>query len=113
MANAAREQVEQAGYPEPDEAVEGRPQLVFFYSRTSGLCRRVDGYLGQILQRHRNHRTFKLIRVPIEDHAPLVELFGIDVVPTLVVVHERKVCARIDAPSGRPEIERTLAPWLR
>jgi hypothetical protein len=101
------------GPPRSAPPLEEKPRLVFFYSRTSGLCRRVEGFLAQILQRHHNHHTFKLIRVPIEDHQDLVELFRIEDVPTIVVVDRRRVRARIESPRGRPPIERALAPWLR
>jgi len=90
-----------------------RPQLVFFYSSRSGLCRRVEGYLAQILQRHQNHETFKLIRVPVEQHPNLAQLFAVDDLPTIVVLDGRQVRARLEAPRGRPAIERALAPWLR
>jgi hypothetical protein len=35
-----------------------RPRLVFVYSDSSGLSRRADGFLAQVLQRRRNHETF-------------------------------------------------------
>jgi len=95
------------------ESVVERPRLVYFYGRTSGLSRRVDAYLSQILQKNRNHNTFKLIRVPVEDHADLAALFQIVELPTIVVVDGRRVRARVDAPRGRPPIEKALAPWLR
>jgi thioredoxin-like negative regulator of GroEL len=102
-----------AASPASATAQAERPRLVFFYSRTSGLCRRVEGYLAQILQRHHNHDTFAVIRVAIEDHHGLVELFGIDEVPTIVVVEGRRIRARVDSPRGRPAIEQALSPWLR
>src|SRR5437588_809882 len=43
-----------------------QPGLVFFYSPVSGSCRRVEGFLAQVLQRRRNHGTFKLDRVDEE-----------------------------------------------
>jgi hypothetical protein len=38
--------------------------------------------------------------------------FGIDEVPTLIVVEDRQVRGRIVAPGGCKAIERFLAPWL-
>jgi hypothetical protein len=46
---------------------ETRPHLLYFTSATSGRCRRVDGFLAQVLQRHRNHSRFRIVRVTIED----------------------------------------------
>ena len=41
-------------------------------------CRRVEGFLAQVLQRRRNHETFKLYRVAQEERPDLVERFEID-----------------------------------
>jgi thioredoxin-like negative regulator of GroEL len=90
----------------------GKPTLVFFHSAFSGQCRRVEGFLAQVLQRRRNHGTFKLYRVAREDRPDLVERFAIDEMPTLVVVEERKVRARLTRPRGCRDIEAFLAPWL-
>ena len=78
----------------------------------SGNCRRVEGFLAQVLQRRRNHATFKLYRVAKEDRPELVERFGITEFPTLVVVEGKKVRARLARPRGCRDIERFLAPWL-
>jgi len=94
------------------DAVAERPRLIFFYSETSGLSRRVEAYLAQVLQRHRNHDTFKLIRVAVEKHRELTERFKITELPTLVVIHEKTIGARLEAPRNRAVIEETLSPWL-
>jgi thioredoxin-like negative regulator of GroEL len=90
-----------------------RPRLFFFYGRTSGLSRRVEAYLAQVLQRHRNHSTFRLIRVAVEEHQELAERFKVTELPTLVVVDGTKAKARIVAPRDRASIENALSPWLR
>jgi thioredoxin-like negative regulator of GroEL len=90
-----------------------RPQLLFFYSRTSGSSRRVDGFLAQVLQLRRNHASFRLHKIDIADRPDLVERFRIEKVPTLVVVDDKRVRARLSTPRGCVEIARTLAPWLR
>jgi len=90
-----------------------RPGLVFFHSALSGNCRRVEGFLAQVLQRRRNHGTFKLYRVDSEHRPDLVERFAVAQVPTLVVVEGKKVRARLERPRGCREIEAFLAPWLQ
>ncbi len=92
--------------------VAAQPGLVFFHSSASGACRRVEGFLAQVLQRRRNHETFKLYRVAREDRPDLVEQFGISTLPTLVVVEGKSVRARLERPRGCREIESFLAPWL-
>ena len=89
-----------------------KPGLVFFHSALSGQCRRVEGFLAQVLQRRRNHETFRLYRVEENDRPDLVQRFGVDSMPTLVVVQGKAVRARLERPRGCREIERFLAPWL-
>jgi thioredoxin-like negative regulator of GroEL len=90
-----------------------KPGLVFFHSALSGRCRRVEGFIAQVLQRRRNHETFKYYAVAREQRPDLVEKFGVTQLPTLVVVKDKIVCARLEAPRGCQEIERFLAPWLQ
>jgi thioredoxin-like negative regulator of GroEL len=89
-----------------------RPGLVFFHSSFSGHCRRVEGFLAQVLQRRRNHGTFRLYRVEEQDRPDLVKRFGVADVPTLVVVEGTRVRGRLERPRGCRDIERFLAPWL-
>ncbi len=89
-----------------------KPGLVFFHSSLSGHCRRVEGFLAQVLQRRRNHGTFKLYRVEEKERPDLVERFGVDKLPTLVVVEEKRVRAKLERPRGCREIESFLGPWL-
>ena len=97
-------------------AVEGlrpdRPQLLFFYSSTSGSSRRAEGFLAQVLQRRQNHESFRVRRVDVDDHPDLVERFHIDEVPTLLVVDHMRICARLRRPRGCVEISEALGPWL-
>ena len=94
------------------DALRGRPALVFFHSAVSGNCRRVEGFLAQVLQRRRNHGTFKLYSVDEQARPDLVERFAIDATPTLVVVEGKLVRGKLEQPRGCGEIERFLAPWL-
>ena|SRR5687768_14966571 len=90
-----------------------QPKLLFFTSARSGHCRRVEGFLAQVLQRRRNHRTFRLHIVDEDVRPELVERFRIDAVPTIVVVEGRTEQARLEHPQGCRDIEELLAPWLR
>jgi thioredoxin-like negative regulator of GroEL len=90
-----------------------QPRLVFFHSTLSGHCRRVEGFLAQVLQRRRNHGTFELVRVAEEERPDLLTHFKIQTVPTLVVVHGRRVAGRLEKPRGCRDIEGFLQPWLQ
>jgi thioredoxin-like negative regulator of GroEL len=87
-------------------------RLVFFHSKLSGNCRRVEGFLAQVLQRRRNHGTFKVVQVAEEERPDLVERFKVQTLPTLVVVEGSTVAGRLERPRGCREIEGFLAPWL-
>jgi thioredoxin-like negative regulator of GroEL len=89
-----------------------KPRLVFFTSSLSGQCRRVEGFLAQVLQRRRNHGTFRILFVDQGERPDLVERFDVQGVPTLVVVQEQRVRARLDEPRGCRDIEQLLSPWL-
>jgi PAS domain-containing protein len=95
------------------ELTDTRPRLIFFYGETSGGSRRAEGFLAQVLQRRRNHDSFNIVRVSVERHPELVDRFAVAQIPTLVVVADGRVQARVEAPKGRQPIEQALAPWLR
>ena len=90
-----------------------KPRLVYFHSQVSGACRRVDGFLAQVLQRRGNHETFRLYRVAQEDRPDLVERFAVSTMPTLVVVDGKGVAGRLEQPRGCRDIEKFLSPWLQ
>ena len=98
---------------EPTAVTETKPRLIFFHAKSSGRCRRVEGFLAQVLQRRRNHDTFRLYRVAEEERPDLLERFGVEELPTLVVVDGNTVRSRVVAPRGCRDIELALDPWLR
>ena len=89
-----------------------RPRLVFFFSARSGRCRRVEGFIAQVLQRRRNHDTFTLYRVDADEWPDLAKRFGVSTIPTLFVVQGRRIAARLEVPGGCRQIEEFLTPWL-
>jgi hypothetical protein len=89
-----------------------RPTLCFVYSPTSGPSRRAEGFLAQVLQRRQNHRSFALRRIDCVEQPELAERLGATTVPTLVVVDDRRVEARLGGVFGCKEIEQLLDPWL-
>ena len=89
-----------------------QPRLVFFHSKASGRCRRVEGFLAQVLQRRRNHCTFKIVNVAEEERPDLLQRFAVDSVPTLVVVEGKAIRGRLEQPRSCRDIEGFLSPWL-
>jgi thioredoxin-like negative regulator of GroEL len=89
-----------------------RPGLIFFFSGSSGRCRRVEAFLAQVLQRRANHKTFKVYSVDIDKHPKLAERFDVGDVPVLCVLEDRTVRGRLEQPRNCREIARFLGPWL-
>jgi hypothetical protein len=65
-----------------------------------------------VLQRRRNHATFRVLVVDEDKHPDLVSRFRVTGVPTLVVVEGQTERARREQPRGCREIEELLGPWL-
>jgi len=89
-----------------------RPLLCFIYSPTSGPSRRAEGFLAQVLQRRKNHQAFVIQRINCDERPDLVAKLGAKTVPSLVVVENRRVRARLEGVSGCKNIEQLLEPWL-
>ena len=98
---------------QPVAAPEARPTLVFLYSRLSGLSRRAEGFLAQVLQRRSNHNTFALRTIEYETHLELAARLGVVQPPALVVIEDKRVRGRLEQPRGCMQIAALLEPWLK
>jgi thioredoxin-like negative regulator of GroEL len=117
VAGLFSQQTSPVATPTPKDLVSSvaphRPLLIFFTSEQDGRCRRAEGFLAQVLQRRRNHKTFSLRTVARERRPDLLERFRVDQTPTLVVLDEQVVRGKLVAPRGCEEIQAFLAPWLK
>lgn len=104
---------EAAPAPEANDQPRQQPKLVFFYSPRSGKSRRTEGFLAQVLQRRGNHDTFQLLRIDADSRLDLVERFRVTEIPSLLVIDDRHVRARLDTPRGCTDIQKLLDPWLK
>ena len=95
------------------ETTVAKPMLLFFTSSRDGRSRRAEGFLAQVLQRRRNHETFRIHYGAREERPDLLERFRIESTPTLVVVANKRVQGSLMQPRGCEEIQTFLAPWLR
>ena len=91
----------------PDDV---RPLLVFFYSPRSGPARRMESLLAHLARKERDRLRVK--RVDVDAHPQLAERFRVNVVPSVVLVKDKRVVDRIDGRASAPRIERMLAPHL-
>lgn len=112
-SSGSRDAVDAAGDGTARRQTSPLPGLVFVHRRSSGRCRRVEGFLAQVLQRRANHGSFRMYTVDADEHPEVAEKFNVDTVPTLLVVEQKRVQGRLDDPRGCRDIERFLAPWLR
>jgi thioredoxin-like negative regulator of GroEL len=92
---------------------ETRPTILFFRSARCGRSRRLESLLAQVLQKGRNHSTFRIRRVDVDDEPLLAERWHVERTPVLAVIADRRVAARLDVPRNVAEIRRALSPWLR
>jgi thioredoxin-like negative regulator of GroEL len=71
------------------------------------------GFLAEVLQRRRNHDTFELQRIDADERPDLVERFGVEEIPTLLVLDDGRIRARLSNPRGCRDLADLLSPWLR
>ncbi len=89
---------------------ESRATLIFFTSESSGPARRMEGLLAHVALKERER--LRVRHVDVAKHARVVRTFGVDEVPCLVLVVDRKVVARIDGRANRTQIEVLLERHL-
>jgi thioredoxin 1 len=87
-----------------------KPLLVFFTSSKSGPARRMDSTLAHLARKER-HRL-RLTRVDIDERPDLAARFGVEEVPTLVLVGDRRVVERLEGRASVPRIEAMLDEHL-
>jgi thioredoxin-like negative regulator of GroEL len=89
---------------------DARPLLVFFYSQRSGPARRMESLLAHLARKERERMRVR--RVDVEQRPEVAARFRVREVPTLALVKERKVVARLEGRVSSPRIEAMLADHL-
>lgn len=87
-----------------------KPLLVFFSSPRSGPARRMESLLAHLARKERQRLLVR--SVDVDARPELVERFKIDEVPTLLLVKDKRVVARLAGRASAPKIERMLASHL-
>ncbi len=87
-----------------------RPLLVFFWSEQSGPARRMESLLAHLARKERER--LRVRRVDVEASPEIAERFKIEVVPTLVLVKDKRALARLEGRTSAPRIEAMLEPHL-
>jgi thioredoxin-like negative regulator of GroEL len=86
------------------------PLLLFFTTERSGPARRMESLLAHLARKERSR--LRVSRVEVEANAKLAGALGVDEVPSLILIKERKPVARLEGRVSAPQIERMLEPYL-
>jgi len=70
----------------------------------------MESLLAHLARKERSR--LKVSRIEVSENPRLAEKLGVEEVPTLVLVKDRRPVARLEGRVSAPQIERMLAPYL-
>ena len=70
----------------------------------------MESLLAHVARRERDR--LRMRRVDADAHPDLVQKFGVEEIPALVLVVDRRVIGRLDGRANLPQIEELLEPYL-
>ena len=94
----------------PGTDSDASPMLLFFTSQTSGPARRMESLLAHLARKER--ARLRVARIDVAESPELAEKLGVDEVPTLVLIKDRRPIERLEGRVSAPQIERMLEPHL-
>jgi thioredoxin 2 len=86
------------------------PLLAFFTDQRSGPARRMESLLAHLARRERGR--LRLRRVDVERSPELARRLRVEVVPTLLLIKDKRVVGRLEGRVSAPRIEQMLEPHL-
>jgi thioredoxin-like negative regulator of GroEL len=87
-----------------------RPLLVFFGASHSGPARRMESLMAHLARKERDR--LRVTTIDVDERPELAERFGVETVPTLALVKDKRVVDRLVGRASAPRIERMLEPHL-
>jgi len=87
-----------------------RPLLVFFGATHSGPARRMESLMAHLARKERDR--LRVTTIDVDERPELAERFGVETVPTLAFVKDKRVFDRLVGRASAPRIERMLEPHL-
>ncbi len=87
-----------------------RPLLVFFGASHSGPARRMESLMAHLARKERDR--LRVTTIDVDERPELAERFGVETVPTLALVKDKRVVDRLVGRASAPKIERMLEPHL-
>jgi thioredoxin 1 len=80
-----------------------KPLLVFFTSERSGPARRMESLLAHLARKERTR--VRIMRVEVDDQPELALKFGVEDVPTLVLVKRKQGRRPLEGRASAPKIQ--------
>jgi len=89
---------------------DSRPLLVFFGAAHSGPARRMESLMAHLARKERDR--LRVTSIDVDERPDLALRFGVETVPTLALVKDRRIVERLVGRASAPKIERMLEPHL-
>src|SRR6187549_3146520 len=86
------------------------PLLLFFTDPTSGPARRMESLLAHLARKERDRLDVK--RIDVEKRPEAAAKMKVEVVPTLLLIKEKRVVGRLEGRVSAPKIEQMIEPHL-
>jgi thioredoxin-like negative regulator of GroEL len=86
------------------------PLLAFFTDKRSGPARRMESLLAHLARKERGR--LRLRRVDVERNPELAQRLRVEVVPTLLLIKDKRVVERLEGRVSAPRIEEMIEPHL-
>src|SRR5262245_60875920 len=95
---------------EPSMAPDHRPLLLFFTNRRSGVARRMASLVAWVSVTEKSR--LRVIEVDVEENERFTRALEVSTVPTLLVVHDRRVLARHEGRATGQDIDELIRPHV-
>ena len=89
---------------------DSRPLLVFFGAARSGPARRMESLMAHLARKERDR--LRVTTIDVDERPEVARRFGVETVPTLALVKDKRVVDRLVGRASAPKIERMLEPHL-
>jgi len=96
--------------PVPERGADGRPLLLFFTNRRSGVARRMSSLVAWVSVTEK--ARLRVVEVDVDENAEFTRALDVSTVPTLLVVRGREVLARHEGRATGQDIEELIRPHV-
>jgi thioredoxin 1 len=86
------------------------PLLAFFTDERSGPARRMESLLAHLARKQRGRLNVK--RIDVGRNPEVARRLRVEIVPTLLLIKNRRVIDRLEGRASAPRIDRMLAPHI-